>query len=52
MFYNREKELKALLDVANERKGKAKGILIYGRRRCGKSTLVREAMKEFDGIFI
>ncbi len=52
MFYHREKELQKITNTISEKKGKAKGILVWGVRRCGKSTLIQEAMKHFDGIFI
>ncbi len=52
MFIGREKELNQITEVIREKKGKAKGILVWGVRRCGKSTLIKEAMKSFDGAFI
>lgn len=52
MFIGREKELSQIANVIREKKGKAKGILVWGVRRCGKSTLIKEAMKTFDGVFI
>lgn len=52
MFIGREKELNQITEVIKEKKGKAKGILVWGVRRCGKSTLIKEAMKSFDGTFI
>lgn len=50
MFVAREKELKEL-------KGKLlddrfESILIYGRRRIGKTELIKEAAKQFNGLFI
>lgn len=52
MFLNREKELARIREVVRTKNGKAKGILVWGIRRSGKSTLIKEAMKSFDGIFI
>lgn len=52
MFYNREKEIQQIHDVVGMKNGKAKGILVWGIRRSGKSTLIKEAMKDFDGNFI
>lgn len=49
MFLNRKKELETL------RKFKSKNdfqmIIIYGRRRVGKTTLIKEFSKEMDSIF-
>ena len=51
MFIGRIKELRALTDeLSNWRKRTA--VLIYGKRRVGKSTLIREATKSFDGVVI
>ncbi len=52
MFYHREKELNAIRSVISQKGDKAKGILIWGVRRCGKSTLVKEALKDYEGVFI
>ena len=52
MFYNREKELRQIQNIVNAPNERCKGILLYGRRRCGKTALVREALKDFDGYFI
>ena len=51
MFVGREKELKALKDELSDWKKKT-AILVYGKRRVGKSTLIKEATKSFDGIVI
>ena len=51
MFIGREKELKALSAELSTWK-KRTAILIYGKRRVGKSTLIKEAAKSFDGIVI
>lgn len=50
MFIGREKELYALTTEITTRKKSA--ILIYGKRRVGKSTLIRQAAKNFKGIVI
>lgn len=50
MFYARERELKKLRkEVAGTRKT---AVLVYGKRRVGKSTLIAEAAKAFDGVVI
>lgn len=49
-FLNREKE-KQRLNRALESK-KAKLIVIYGRRRCGKSTLIKNIIKPSDIYFM
>ncbi|MBE5907036.1 MAG: ATP-binding protein [Lachnospiraceae bacterium] len=49
MFIGRERELKALTDVY-EKNGFGMTIL-YGRRRVGKSTLIREFVKDKKAIF-
>lgn len=51
MFIGREKELKALSAELSTWK-KRTAVLIYGKRRVGKSTLIKEAAKSFDGIVI
>lgn len=51
MFVGRDKELKSLsteLSLWN----KKTAVLIYGKRRVGKSTLISEAAKTFDGIVV
>lgn len=51
MFVGRQRELRALTaELANWNKKTA--VLVYGKRRVGKSTLIREAAKTFDGIVI
>lgn len=52
MFFNREKEIKTIKDVINKKNTGTSCILVYGRRRVGKSTLVRESLKDYDGIYI
>ena len=51
MFVGREKELQALETELSGRNRKT-AILIYGKRRVGKSTLIMEAAKKFDGTVI
>ncbi len=51
MFVGRQRELNALrTELANWNKRTA--VLVYGKRRVGKSTLIREAAKSFDGTVI
>ena len=51
MFVGREKELKELKnELSNWNKKTA--VLVYGKRRVGKSTLISEAAKSFKGIVI
>lgn len=50
MFIGREEELKRLVDCLKTNKKTA--ILIYGKRRIGKSTLICHAAKSFDGVVI
>ena len=50
MFYAREKELQILREkLRNER---FESVLLYGRRRIGKTELIRQAAASFDGKFI
>ncbi len=51
MFLGREKELKAIRQELSSWDRKT-AILVYGKRRVGKSTLIQEAAKDFDGIVI
>lgn len=51
MFIGREKELKALREELSSWNRRT-AVLIYGKRRTGKSTLIREASKSFDGVVI
>lgn len=51
MFVGREEELRELIDELNNWKHRS-AVLVYGKRRVGKSTLIREAAKSFDGIVI
>ena len=50
MFVGREQELKELKDRFSN--GKMEIIKVLGRRRVGKSQLIHEASKGFDGIVI
>ena len=50
MFYNRDKELNIIRRGIYSNKKAV--ILLYGKRRVGKTALIREAIKEFDGIYI
>ncbi len=49
-FLNREKEKQRLIKAIDSKK--AKLIIIYGRRRCGKSTLIRNILKPNDIYYI
>ena len=51
MFVGREKELTALTYELSTWKKKT-AVLIYGKRRVGKSTLINEAAKAFDGVVV
>ena len=51
MFIGREKEYAQLTAELCSWKRRT-AVLIYGKRRVGKSTLIREAAKSFDGIVI
>ena len=48
MFYGRKKEINLIKSVFNENN---KAILIYGKRRIGKTTLIKESIKEYDSIY-
>lgn len=51
MFIGREKELDAIKSELSL-KAKKSAILVYGKRRVGKSTLINEASKSFEGVVI
>ena len=51
MFIGREKELIAIRSEISSWDRRS-AILLYGKRRVGKSTLIREAVKGFSGIVI
>ncbi len=50
MFLNRNKELRQLKDQLDSNGRSA--VLVYGKRRIGKSFLIAEAARSFDGIVI
>ena len=50
MFYGRINEINILKKMYQE--NKLEGSIIYGRRRFGKSTLIKESSKYFNGVFI
>ena len=50
MFIGREKELRLLESQFNSSERTA--VLVYGKRRIGKSTLIAEAAKSYGGIVI
>lgn len=45
-FYGRENELKEIYDIID--KNQQQNILVYGRRRIGKSFLIRKALEKYD----
>jgi len=49
MFVNRNKEIKRIITALQQES--AVLIAIYGRRRCGKSTLIKKVMSENDIYF-
>lgn len=49
MFFHREKELK---EINNELEGISKKILIFGKRRVGKTTLIKKLMEGGEKIYI
>ncbi len=51
-FYNREKELKNLKNIEQASKESAKMTIIVGRRRIGKTTLIKEAYPQKLYLFI
>ena len=51
MFIGREKELGELVNEFSNWKRKT-AVLVYGKRRVGKSTLINEASRSFDGYVI
>lgn len=51
MFIGREKELKELKEELGQWKRKT-AVLVYGKRRVGKSTLIKKASLSFDGTVI
>jgi len=51
-FYNREKELKKLHNIEKLSKESSKMSIIVGRRRIGKTSLVKQAFKENIYLFV
>ena len=51
-FYNREKELENLKKVEQASKASAKMTIIVGRRRIGKTTLIKEAYPKKLYLFV
>ena len=49
MFYGRETELKKLNERYNSNKFEC--IIIYGRRRVGKTTLIKEFLKNKKAVY-
>ncbi|WP_457590498.1 AAA family ATPase, partial [Geoglobus sp.] len=49
-FINRESELEFLRE--KYRSGKPEMIVIYGRRRIGKTYLLRKFLEEVDGLYL
>lgn len=49
-FYDRENEARRLKKALSS--SKAKLVVLYGRRRCGKSTLIREVLSDEDIYFM
>jgi len=51
-FYNREKELQNLKAIEEASKDSSKMTIVVGRRRIGKTTLIKEAYKERVYLFV
>jgi len=51
-FYNREKELKNLKKIEQASRASAKMTIIVGRRRIGKTTLIKEAYPQKLYLFV
>ena len=49
-FIGRQEELKRLKHIIN--KDSQENVLIYGRRRIGKSFLIKKALESYEGIVI
>lgn len=49
MFVGRERELKKLNDMYQS--NQFEFAVLYGRRRVGKTTLIREFMKDKQGVY-
>ncbi len=50
MFVDREKELRALRE--RWKRGKAELIIVYGRRRVGKTAILKEFLGEAGGVYL
>lgn len=50
MFAGRENELKILNRVFLSKRQES--VLIYGRRRIGKTELIKKTIEDFDGEYI
>lgn len=50
VFFAREKELASLTSQINS--GRKCAVMIYGKRRVGKTALIQQAARSFDGIFV
>ena len=50
MFVGRENELKILNRVFSS--NRQESVLIYGRRRIGKTELIKKAIEDFEGEYI
>ena len=51
-FYNREKEIKNLRQIEESSKNGAKMSIIIGRRRIGKTTLIKEVYQDRVYLFV
>lgn len=51
MFIGRSRELEELNNSFSDWTRKT-AVLIYGKKRVGKSTLIKEAAKSFNGVVI
>jgi len=51
-FYNRENELKSLREIEASSKQTSKMTIIVGRRRIGKTTLIKEAFRDKVYLFV
>lgn len=49
MFYHREKELQIIREFFSSRKH---ALLVYGKRRVGKTTLINKALESYSGTII
>jgi len=52
MFYDREKELMILADAYKKLNKKSVFYVIYGRRRVGKTELVKQFCNKFRSIYL